>query len=108
MLDLAKLPSDAENGFREGKIGVKRALKVARQLRMAERSRRILSADAPKQKELIERGACLISKWILACFRETHAVQFLELIFGEEKGPVGEVFIKVMPSAIQFGLTPIL
>jgi hypothetical protein len=97
MLDLAKLSPDAQKDLCEGKIGVKRALKLARQLRMAERRRGIISADAVKRQESIERGACLISKWILVSFRETHAIQFLELVFGEENGPAGKVFARLRP-----------
>jgi hypothetical protein len=76
---------------------VKRALKLARDLRDVERRRRLISTDPTSRQKLIDRGAGLIIKWILGLFPETHAAQFLRIVAGEEYGPAGEVFLRLRP-----------
>src|SRR5713101_6572405 len=97
LLDLAKLSPDAERDFCEGRIGVKRALKLVRESRAIDQRQRLISADPASRQELIERGASLIVRWILRLLPEVYALQFLGIVKGEEFGPVGEVFLKLTP-----------
>jgi len=97
LVDLTKLPPEAERDLREGRMGVKRALKLVRDLRADEQRRRLIATDAASRQKLIEGGARLIVKWILQLLPETYAVQFLGIVEGEERGPAGEIFLKFMP-----------
>jgi hypothetical protein len=97
LLDLAKLPPDAERDFCEGRIGVKKALRLVRGLRANDRYQRLTSTDETHRQKLIESGAALIVKWILQLLPETYALQFLGIVQGEERGPAGEIFLKLMP-----------
>jgi hypothetical protein len=94
---VAKPPAEAERDWREGTIGVKKALKLVRGLRANDRSQRLTSTDEKQRQNLIESGAALIVKWILQLLPETYARQFLGIVHGEERGPAGEIFLRLTP-----------
>jgi len=97
LVDLTKLPEEAARDWREGKIGVKKALRLVRGLRANDRYQRLTSTDQVRRQKLIESGAALIVKWILQLLPETYALQFLGIVQGEERGPASEIFLKLMP-----------